>query len=396
MGYTLQYRVTGTSDWTDASNDLAANADSYEVTNLNPETSYDFRINANSPEADSDWSNIATLTTAATPLPVPEWSWDNSAYADGPSSITLNWSVNGAYDNLVIERSTDGVNWTVAATLPAGTTDYTDTGLSPSSTYQYRLYTTLNGQNSSYSPVVSATTNEAPPLPTAPAFIIAAADSDTDVGIFWLGAGGASNYLLERSLNGSPWTVIANLTSATNYFTDTNLAPSTWYAYQVISVNNGGSSPPSVTAYVQTYTEMNSWLLVNFGTALATAQTDPLAVDGDGVPNLTKFAFNLTVGQPATTETVGTGTSGLPAIWFDANTHRLCVEFVQRTSALNPGITYTVEFSNDLVTWTPGGTLIQTQAIDSVWERVRYQDDLTLPNATAPLRFARVLITETN
>ena len=394
-GYTLQERVTGTEDWFNVSNAIGTGTTSYNVTGLTAETSYDFRLNANSPEASSGWSNIVTLTTPPTPPPVPYSYWEDNN-ADGPGSITLNWNVDGNDDSVVVERSTDGVNWTIVATLSSGATTFTDTGLTSSTTYSYRLYTTLSGQTSDFSNVINVTTDEAPPPPTTPLFVIAAADSDTNVGIFWLGSTGADNFLLERASNGGPWTVIANISANTTYYTDTNLTPSTWYAYQVVAENAGGAAQPSVTAWVETYSQINNWLLANYGTALATAQTNPLTADLDGVKNLAKFAFNLTVGQSAVIETVGTGTAGLPAIWLDPDTQRLCVEFVRRKSALNPGVTYTVEFSNDLVTWTPGGTLILTQSIDSIWERVRYQDDISLPNPATLRRFARVIVTQSN
>lgn len=138
---------------------------------------------------------------------------------------------------------------------------------------------------------------------------------------------------------------------------------------------------------------MAAWCLSNYGTVQPTGRASSTASDIDGVKNLAKFAFNLPVGQQSVVEAVGSGTQGLPAIWLDAASGQLCVEFVRRKSSGNPNITYVVEFSTDLVTWTAGGTVVQLQSIDNTWERVRYQDDMA---GLLARRFARVRIVSGN
>ncbi len=232
------------------------------------------------------------------------------------------------------------------------------------------------------------------PLPTAPTFVLASPSSDTSVALLWQGATGTIvSYTVERSGDGTNWTAIASTAPSATYYTDTSLAPSTWYAYRVKAVNRTGSSGASPVAWVQTYTQMAAWCLANYGTVQPTGRASSTAPDIDGVKNLAKFAFNLPIGQQSNVEAVGTGTQGLPAIWLDPASGRLCVEFVRRKSSGNPNITYVVEFSTDLVTWTAGGTVVQLQPIDNTWERVRYQDDVTgLPAR----RFARVRIDSGN
>ena len=57
---------------------------------------------------------------------------------------------------------------------------------------------------------------------------------------------------------------------------------------------------------------------------------------------------------------------------------------------MNPGITYQVEFSGNATTWTTNASLIDTTSIDPIWERVRYQDTVTMDQAQS--RFCRVKV----
>jgi len=83
--------------------------------------------------------------------------------ADCVSSNTLQlvWSENATNEvGYAIYRSTDNVNFTFRTLVPSGTVGYTDTGLSPSTTYYYRIYTHTEGRLSALAGVgsISATT----------------------------------------------------------------------------------------------------------------------------------------------------------------------------------------------------------------------------------------------
>lgn len=101
----------------------------------------------------------------------------------------------------------------------------------------------------------------------------------------------------------------------------------------------------------------------------------------DGVPNLMKYAFNMTTNNYADLNVfnrqivTAMGTSGLPLIQVDGTGH-LTVTFVERIASTNPGITYTPQVSDDLVSWsTPASLqLTGTTPIDSTWQRVTYTD----------------------
>lgn len=93
---------------------------------------------------------------------------------------------------------------------------------------------------------------------------------------------------------------------------------------------------------------------------------------GDGVDNLSKYAFNMNGGGPDKSRLqTGTGSSGLPlvAVTREAGGVRLRFEFVRRRSS---GLDYRVRRSESLAPGSYlafGGTTV-VSAIDRYWERV--------------------------
>jgi len=127
---------------------------------------------------------------------------------------------------------------------------------------------------------------------------------------------------------------------------------------------------------------------------------------GDGVPNLTKYAFNMmgsgtgqtvNLATPNSAVLAPTGTAGLPLIGIDNATGRLQVTFIRRKgSTPAPGVTYSVEFSQDLGIadpWAVDATASEAvDPISNILERVTVQSS----NATPDRLFVRVKVTATN
>ncbi|NII27978.1 T9SS type B sorting domain-containing protein [Pseudoflavitalea sp. X16] len=96
-----------------------------------------------------------TLSATSSELPVPS------------STIIVQWTDNASNeDYFVIERTTDGINYTDITHPVAGSVTYTDNnGLAPNTTYYYRIKAVATAGTSAYSTPVSVKT---PPVPTAP------------------------------------------------------------------------------------------------------------------------------------------------------------------------------------------------------------------------------------
>ena len=83
-----------------------------------------------------------------------------SALAVSSSQIDMAWSDNSDNEyGFRIERSTDGVIWSEMSAVAANQISYSDTGLSPSTTYQYRVVA-YNGIDADPSNVFSASTQD--------------------------------------------------------------------------------------------------------------------------------------------------------------------------------------------------------------------------------------------
>jgi subtilisin family serine protease len=115
---------------------VSANTTTYTNTNLAPSTTYWYRVRAYDGTANGDYSNAATVTT----LPPPAAPSNLAAVALTTTSVKLTWTDNSATESYFkVERSTDGVNWTQAATLLANTTSWTNYSLISGATYYFRV-----------------------------------------------------------------------------------------------------------------------------------------------------------------------------------------------------------------------------------------------------------------
>jgi hypothetical protein len=120
------------------------------------------------------------------------------------SQIDLTWTDGSDDENgFSIERSTDGgVTYEPAAQVAANSSGYSDTGLTPSTTYWYRVRADNTAGSSSWVVSESATTQAPPPAPSAPASLDATAASHQQIDLAWSDVGGEDGYRVERSEDG--------------------------------------------------------------------------------------------------------------------------------------------------------------------------------------------------
>ncbi len=137
----------------------------YNDTNLTPGTSYSYRVLATDPSGNqSPYSNTATNTTPADTQP-PTVPANLTASPIGSGRIDLAWSA--STDNLGVtgyrvERCQGAGCSNFAEVGTASTNAFSDTGLTPSTSYSYRVRATDAAANlSGYSNVASGTTQPA-------------------------------------------------------------------------------------------------------------------------------------------------------------------------------------------------------------------------------------------
>ncbi|MTI28330.1 M43 family zinc metalloprotease [Fulvivirga kasyanovii] len=84
----------------------------------------------------------------------------NLTASGASTSVSLNWTDNSDNEeSFEIERSADGTNFSPVTSVATNTTSYSDTGLSPNTTYTYRVRAKKGSAYSAYSNSSSATTS---------------------------------------------------------------------------------------------------------------------------------------------------------------------------------------------------------------------------------------------
>src|SRR5439155_1100775 len=215
----------------------------YSDTGLSASTSYSYRVQASGPGGLSPYSNTASATTLPPPPTAPS---SLTAAAASSSQINLAWTAaSGAVTTYLVERC-QGTPCTFTQVGTSTTTAYSDTALSASTSYSYRVQASGPGGSSPYSNTASATP---PPLRRLPA----AAAGSSQLNLAWTAASGAvTTYLVERCQTAACSFAPIATVSGTTYSDTTGLAASTSYTYRVQASGPGGSSPYSNTASATT------------------------------------------------------------------------------------------------------------------------------------------------
>ena len=242
VGYTVQQSTDSGVTWTTLSTQTST---TYSATALTQNTVYDFRINTENSFGSVD----GTLNTATT---YPFASNLISGVTQSDTEIQVTWNAiagNGAVQ-YSLERSADsGVTWT-PATIYLTSTTYTDTGLTPLSGYNYRVISVNSAGLSS--PSISSNTVTTFGQPEAPTNLALTALLNAEIQLDWSAptvnnGGPVTGYNIERSTDGTTWSVLVNNVSGLTY-TDTGLTTSQVYYYKVSAVNAYGISAFSASA----------------------------------------------------------------------------------------------------------------------------------------------------
>jgi autotransporter-associated beta strand protein len=221
----------------------AANATSYPDTSLADGKQYYYEVIATDAAGDSSPSNIANAITW-----LPALS-NLSATVLSSSQVRLDWTINSTNQSgFVVQRSTDGINFTtIPPTTAADAASYTDTGLSPGTTYYYQVQATNALTSSPFCDAISTVTIPAAPTATA------TADSAGQITVSWNDVPGEDGFTVERSPDGTTgWTPVGPPEAGALSYPDTGLDAGVTYYYRVSASNISGTSSPSAVASATT------------------------------------------------------------------------------------------------------------------------------------------------
>jgi len=285
-GYKIERRlnVTGAA-WAQIGT-TNANVVTFNNTGLTAGTAYQYRVRANNAVGDSQYSNVANVTTLVAPT-VPPTPSGLTGTPTSPTTATLNWADVATETGYKIERrlNVTGAAWAQVGTTGANVVTFGDTNLIANTAYQYRVRANNAIGDSQYSNIVDVTTPATPTVPATPSGLVATATSSTAVTLAWSDVATETGYKIERRLNvtGAAWAQIgttgANVVTFNN---NTGLTAATAYQYRVRANNAVGDSQYSnivdVTTLAATYKPAFSTFLGGSGFE----QARDIAVDAQG------------------------------------------------------------------------------------------------------------------
>lgn len=264
------YSVVGT---------VGAGVTSWNDTSLSGSTTYTYQIQAYNNVGSSGLSNEGSVTTPAgggttTPPPttvpgnattVPNGPWGLVTSAGSANSVSLKWSaVSGNESGFRIERKTWSGNYAAVGTVGAGVTYWTDSSVSGSTQYTYRVVAYNNVGDSSYTneSVVSTpaggggTTSPGPvpgnatTVPNGP-WSLAGSASGSGINLTWAdNANNESGFKIERKTPGGSYSQVGTVGAGVTNWTDTAAGVGNTYTYRVKAYNNIGDSAYSNEATV--------------------------------------------------------------------------------------------------------------------------------------------------
>jgi chitodextrinase len=234
------------------------------------------------------------------------------ATAVSPTQINLSWTAstdNVGVTGYKVERCQSAGCSNFAQIATTTTTTFSDTGLTGSTSYSYRVRATdAAGNLSTYS--TSSTSATPAPTLTAPASLTATAFSSTQINLSWSAStetgGTISNYLVERcqGIGCSGFAQIA--TPATTAVNDTGLTASTSYSYRVRATDAAGNlSPYSSAATTSTPGATVAVSISPVRAAVTTQQPQSFSATVTGSSNTTvTWAVDAIVNGNATVGTI--------------------------------------------------------------------------------------------
>ena len=207
---------------------------------------YKYRVRSELGSLYSSW--VETGYAYSTPDPPS----DLSASTASDIQIELNWTDASSYETgFKIERKTGtGGSWGQIAIVGSNTTGYSDTGLSPNTTYYYRVRAYTEHVNSGYSNTASTTTY-GPPSP--PSNLVASTASSTKIDLSWTdNSNNEDGFKIERKTDETSFSQIATVGANATSYPNTGLLNGERYYYRARAYNTYGNSDYSNAASATT------------------------------------------------------------------------------------------------------------------------------------------------
>ena len=196
-------------------------------------------------------SAVSNIVVASTTPPGPGAPTNLRVTGVTATTVTLIWQDN-SFDpqetSWEIERITDSVR--VVFDTGSSGSGFQDTGLTPNTTYFYRVRAKNAGGVTDWSNQVTATTLSAAPLP--PTNVVLTPISAFAVRIDFTPSAGATSFLIQRRCGSEAvFTTVATLPAGSTFGVAPTGGPGQLCFFQVVAVGPGGASAPSAAVSFQ-------------------------------------------------------------------------------------------------------------------------------------------------
>ena len=202
----------------------------------------------------------------------------------------------------------------------------------------------------------------------------------------WDPVGGATGYRLERRALHGTFAAVGTINAPALTFADAAVQPGVIYEYRMQAFSGGTSSPwtPLATATAPgSPTAYQQWLQANALPMDGSGPGDPAAAPaGDGITNTMKFALGL---SPAVN---GYGARLTTGVHVEGAQTFLSLTYVRPENA-PAGVTYSVQVSSDLASWSPAGTVAVSDTTAAGLRTITVRDAVAISGDAAP-RFIRL------
>jgi hypothetical protein len=216
------------------------NQTSIEIGELQPGTTYRFRVTAYNQDGESEPTDEVQAQTTQPQMPNPPT--DVAATPLSSSVVQVTWTDRGTQDSFLIQRREDQTAWTGVGATPDNTEEYLDSTVQAQTHYFYRVGA-KNQNGTSWSLDSAEVTTPQPGAPASPESLQVTIDLGTGIMLQWVDRSDDETYF-EIGRGDSPQalgvrdTVSAGVTTYTDSLGDTVGI----YYYGVRAVNDYGHS----------------------------------------------------------------------------------------------------------------------------------------------------------
>lgn len=204
-----------------------------------------------------DSEGLSAIAYAASATPIDNvWTTSRPPTLAAPTNlvatvisgtqINVTWTDNASNETgYKIERATDGVHFSILGGTGLDGHAYNNTNLTAGKQYFYRVYAINSNGNSAYSNIASGITGTGgtPTTPASPTSLAASATGTSSIHLSWSdNANNETGYRLERSGDGTNFSLLTNLGANAISYDDGSLSPGTKYYYRIQATGSPNSS----------------------------------------------------------------------------------------------------------------------------------------------------------